>query len=324
MTERTYSSTWTIASSPHLGRKDSVATIMYWVAGTLLLPTLGALYYFRGNALRVILVTVVSALLSEFIVLKIRKKDTGAVFDGSALVTGLLLALTLPPSLKSSYCVIGAAAAIIFGKQLFGGLGSNIFNPALVGRAFLQAAFPIAMTTWTPTALMEKVDAITFATPLGGFKFSHALTELKPMILGNIGGCLGETSALLVLVGALILVSKGYMDWKIPAGILFTVFLFTGTLHLLSPLKYASPLFHLFGGGLFLGAFYMATDMVTSPRSSLGTWIYAFFIGLLVVVIRIFGGLPEGVMYSILIVNTFVPILDRYIKPKIFGEGAKR
>ncbi|MCK4429737.1 MAG: RnfABCDGE type electron transport complex subunit D, partial [Candidatus Aminicenantes bacterium] len=217
---------------------------------------------------------------------------------------------------------------IAIGKQVFGCLGHNIFNPALVGRAFLQTAFPVAMTTWLPPAML-KVNTVTFATPLDNLKFQDAvaqgtLTSLKDLFLGNVGGCLGETSALALLLGAIYLFYKRAIDWRIPVGIICALTVFTGIFWLANPDKYASPLFHILAGGLLIGAFFMATDMVTSPITPLGSWIYALGIGIMVGLIRLFGGYPEGVMYSILFMNTFVPLLNRYTRPRILGERREK
>lgn len=317
MNQKQYVSAWTIASSPHERCGDSVPQIMYWVLGTLMLPAGAAIWFFGIDALRVMTTAVIAALLTEYVFLKVRGKDLRALGDGSAVITGLLLALTLPPGIKTSYVAIGAVVAIALGKGIFGGLGYNIFNPALVGRAFLQAAFPVAMTTWDVS--LKMVDAVSAATPLGGFKFSQQLTAWQPMLLGNIGGCLGETSALLLVIGGTVLLIRRYIDWRIPVGILGSVLLLAEVLHLANPARFAGPAFHLFAGGLMLGAFFMATDMVTSPLTPAGTWIYSLAIGVLVLVIRNFGGLPEGVMYSILIMNAFVPLLNKFTRPRVFG-----
>jgi electron transport complex protein RnfD len=232
--------------------------------------------------------------------------------------------MTLPPDLSLELVVIGAVMAIALGKQVFGGLGHNIFNPALVGRAFLQVAFPVAMTTWSPPATLL-VDSATFATPLGNLKFQNALaqgtlTPIQDLFWGNTGGCLGETSALALLLGAAFLLSRRAMDWRIPAGIILALGAFTGVFWLIAPEKYASPLFHFLAGGFILGAFFMATDMVTSPITPLGAWAYALGIGIMIGIIRLFGGFPEGVMFSILFMNTFVPLINRYTRPRILGE----
>ena len=200
-----------------------------------------------------------------------------------------------------------------------------------MGRAFLQAAFPVALTTWLPPLVQKGVDSATFATPLAKFKFSPVgmpladrLIDIGDLFLGYVGGCLGETSAFLLTIGAVVLLVKRYINWRVPAGILTTVFLLTGILHWLNPNQCAPPLFHLLAGGLLLGAFFMATDMVTSPMTPTGNWIYAVGIGVMVVLIRVKGGLAEGVMYAILFMNGFVPILNRYTRPRIFGERGRR
>jgi Na+-translocating ferredoxin:NAD+ oxidoreductase subunit D len=313
-----------IKSSPHFRDRDSVPKIMYAVVISLLPAVFASLYFFRFHALLVYILSVGACLATEAVFLKVRKKPMSALWDGSAVITGLLLAMTLPPGLSWELVIIGAVAAMALGKQLFGGLGHNIFNPALVGRAFLQIAFPVAMTTWMPPATLS-VDTATFATPLGSLKFENALTEgtltpLKDLFWGNTGGCLGETSAAALLLGAAFLLFRKAIDWRIPAGIIGILTVFTGIFWLADPSQYASPLFHILAGGLIIGAFYMATDMVTSPFAPGATWIYALGIGLMIGLIRLFGGFPEGVMFSILFINTFVPLLNRYMRPKILGE----
>ncbi len=308
-----------VSSSPHIHDKESVPKIMLHVILALFPATVASIYFFGIRAVWVILVSVVTAVLTEYLFLLLRKKDTTAILDGSAFLTGLLLALTLPPSINLSMVAIGAAVAIIIGKQVFGGFGANVFNPALVGRAFLQAAFPIPMTTWVANKA-SSVDAVTVATPLGGFKFSHLLTAHKDLFLGNVSGSLGETSAILLLLGGIYLLIKKYIDWRIPVGILASVFVFDGILWLVNSKKYPDPVFMLLAGGLMLGAWFMATDPVTSPVSPAGIWIFSIGIGFFVVLIRLFGGMPEGVMYSILIMNSFVPLLDKYLRPRMLGE----
>jgi electron transport complex protein RnfD len=297
---------------------------MYAVILSLAPAVIASFYFFRWYALTLILTCIIACLATEFLFLWLRKKPFHSLWDGSALITGILLALTLPPSLSPELAVIGSVASIAIGKQVFGGLGHNIFNPALVGRAFLQTAFPVAMTTWAPTVFLT-VDTATFATPLANLKFENAvaqgtLTPLKDLIWGNIGGCLGETSAIALLIGAVYLMARRTIDWRVPAGILVSLSAFTGVFWLVSPDKYASPLFHILSGGLLIGAFFMATDMVTSPITPRGSWIYALGIGIMVGVIRLFGGFPEGVMYSILFMNAFVPLLNLYTRPRILGE----
>jgi len=244
------------------------------------------------------------------------------VGDGSAVITGLLLALTLPPSLPLSAGAIGSVFAISIGKQIFGGLGYNIFNPALLGRAFLQASFPVAMTTWTypKTDKYAQIDAITAATPLGQFKFEKITTDYADLLFGNISGALGETSALAILIGGLFLLIMKYADWRIPLSYMGTVFIIGGLFWYFSPEKYPDPVFHMLAGGLMIGALFMATDMVTSPITTSGAWIFGAGAGIVLVIIRLFGGVPEGVMYSILFMNAFTPIINRYTRPRFFVE----
>ncbi len=308
-----------VSSSPHIHGKDSVPKIMLHVILALLPAAAASIYFFGIRALWVMLVSIATAEISEYLFLLLRKKDTSAALDGSAFLTGLLLALTLPPSINLSMVAIGAAVAIIIAKQMFGGFGANIFNPALVGRAFLQAAFPIPMTTWVANRAAH-IDATTVATPLGGFKFSHILTAHKDLLLGNVAGSLGETSALLLLLGGVYLLVRRYIDWRIPVGVLGSVAVFSGILWLANSNKYPDPVFMLLAGGLMLGAWFMATDPVTSPVSPAGIWIYSIGIGFFVVLIRVFGGMPEGVMYSILIMNSFVPLMDKYLRQRMLGE----
>jgi len=318
---------FTLQSSPHFKDKDSVPKIMYAVVVSLAPAVAASLYFFRIRALVLLLSCVAACLATEALFLWLRKKPLHSLRDGSAVITGMLLAMTLPPSLSLEMAIIGAVVAIAVGKQVFGGLGYNIFNPALVGRAFLQTAFPVAMTTWIPPVVL-KINTITFATPLGNLRFQDAiakgtLTPLKDLFLGNVGGCLGETSAIALILGGLFLLIRRVIDWRIPAGILLSLTAFTGAFWLANPEKYASPLFHILAGGLLIGAFFMATDMVTSPINPLGTWIYALGIGIVVGLIRLFGGFAEGVMYSILFMNAFVPLLNRYTRPRILGERRK-
>jgi len=294
----------------------------------------GSAYYFGIAALLVMSASMLGAIGAEW--LFNRKGFT--LSDGTVAVTGLLLGLTLPPSLPLWIAFLGGVTAIGFGRLVWGGLGSNMFNPALVGRAFLQAAFPTALTTWTPpgdlstffdipsatlAAPMMKAqaaDAVTTATPLAHMKFEHAHTELWSLLSGNVAGSLGETVGLIIVIGGLYLLARRAMDWRIPVSILLTVAAFSGVLYLVDASRYADPWFMLTSGGLLLGAVFMATDPVTSPMAPLGTWIFGIGIGVLVVLIRVWGGLNEGVMYAILLMNAATPIIDRYIRPKPFGR----
>jgi Na+-translocating ferredoxin:NAD+ oxidoreductase subunit D len=322
-----------LAASPHLHAPDSTARIMWTVVLSLLPIVLAGTWFFGIGALLVVAAAVAGAMLTERLA-----GSRGTLGDGSALITGLLLGLVLPPGFPLWMAFIGGVVAIGFGKVIFGGLGQNVFNPALVGRAFLQAAFPAAITTWPATAglldlrgdtfalplMAPRVDVITEATPLGLMKFEQTGTELSALLLGNTGGSIGETSAVLILLCGAYLAWKRYLDWRIPAAIFGTVAVLSGTLWLIDPARYADPLFMLFSGGLILGAVYMATDMVTSPVTRAGAWIFGAGIGALVVLIRTWGGLPEGVMYAILLMNAMVPFINRATRPRVFGTSRRR
>ncbi|MFW5749325.1 MAG: RnfABCDGE type electron transport complex subunit D [Halanaerobium sp.] len=294
-----------VTSSPHVRARDSVQKIMWSVVIALLPAVFAAVYFFKARAISVILAAVAGAVLTEYIFQKIRNKKI-TIKDGSAVVTGLLLALTLPPSIPLWTAFFGSVVAIGLGKQVFGGIGQNPFNPALVGRAFLTAAYPVLMTTWT-------VDGVSTATPLSQMKMDGIATDSWNLFVGQIGGSLGETSALALLLGFSYLLYKGYVNWRIPLAMVGTVFLGTFAFG-------ADPIFHIFAGGLMLGALFMATDMVSSPTTKLGRWIFGIGAGLLVVIIRLWGGYPEGVMYSILLMNTAVPLINRYTRPRSLGE----
>jgi Na+-translocating ferredoxin:NAD+ oxidoreductase subunit D len=323
-----------LSAAPYLHAPDSTQRIMWTVVASLL-PILGAGVYFFGiSALLVVLAATAGALGTEWLT-----GPRNSLLDGSALITGLLLGLILPPGFPLWMAFVGGAVAIGFGKIIFGGLGQNVFNPALVGRAFLQAAFPVAITTWPAVEgglltlrgdnfalplLTPRVDGLTGATPLGLFKFEHTGTELGALLFGNTGGSIGETSALLILLCGAYLAWKRYLDWRIPVSILGTVGALSGLLWVLNPERYADPLFMLFSGGLMFGAIYMATDMVTSPVTRAGAWIFGAGIGALVVLIRTWGGLPEGVMYAILLMNALVPFINRATRPRVFGTPGRR
>jgi len=308
-------------SSPHLHTKKSVPKIMWSVIIALLPAIAMSIYYFGLPAVWMITICVITAVITE-IVMNYMKGERISVIDGSAIITGILLALTLPPSFRLTSAALGTIVAISLGKHIFGGLGHNIFNPALLGRAFLQASFPVAITTWTnPNTLkFAEIDAVSTATPLGTFKFEKIFTEYSDLLFGNIGGSLGETSAIAILIGGLFLLILKNADWRVPLSILSTVLIFGGLFWIINPSQCPDPLFHLLSGGLLFGAFFMATDMVTSPLTTRGSWIFGIGIGFLVVIIRLFGGLPEGVMYSILLMNGVTPLINRYTRPRIFGE----
>lgn len=320
-----------ISASPHIYGEDSTRRIMWTVVATLV-PIVGAAGWFFGvSALLVIAAATAGCLLTERFFGK-----SGSLLDGSAMITGLLLGLTLPAGIPLWMAFLGGVFGMGFGKIIFGGLGQNVFNPALLGRAFLQAAFPAAITTW-PSAggsfwalrgdnlafplMSPSADAITQATPLGLMKFEGETTELASLAFGSTTGSLGETAALLILLCGGYLALKGYLNWRIPAAIFVTVGVLSGLLYWLDPSRYPDPAFMLLSGGLVLGAVYMATDMVTSPVTNSGAWIFGAGIGALVVLIRSWGGLPEGVMYAILLMNAMVPFIDQATQPRVFGTG---
>lgn len=322
-----------IAPSPHIRSPDSTPRIMWTVVATLV-PVVAASYWLFGlAALLVIAAATVGAVVTEWAF-----EDRRAVADGSGVITGVLLGLTLPAGIPLWMAALGGAFGIGFGKLIFGGLGQNVFNPALLGRAFLQASFPTAITTWPvaevgratvyrsnlalPLLQPPEIDAATAATPLGLMKFEGEITDLGPLLMGSTGGSLGETAGLVILVCGGYLALKGYLDWRIPVSIFATVAALSGVLHLIDPAAYPGPLFMLFSGGLILGAVYMATDMVTSPVTASGAWLFGIGIGVITVLIRIWGGLPEGVMYAILFMNALVPFLDRVTLPTPFGAQA--
>jgi len=307
-----------LTTSPHLHSGWSTSKVMWFVNIALAPSIAAALIFFGLYQILIILTAVIFAVGTEALIQFIRKKEI-TWFDGSAALTGLLLALTLPPNFSLSATAIGSVVAIGIGKQIFGGLGYNIFNPALVGRAFLQAAFPVQITTWTKPNYA--VDTISSATPLAAFKFDKIITETSSLAIGNVGGSLGETSALAVLIGGIFLMVVGIVNWRIPISMIIGMIVFGGIFWGINPQQYPSPIFQIFAGSFLFGAMFMATDWVTSPITNKGMWIFGLGISLVLIVIRIFGGLPEGVMYSILIMNAFVPMINRFTKPQTFGKA---
>jgi electron transport complex protein RnfD len=305
-----------VTSSPHVHSPDSVPTAMRDVLIALTPALLAALYFFRLPALLVILACVTSAYAAEIVCLKIMKKESPTQ-ESSAIITGLLLAFCLPPTLPLWMAILGTLFAIVIAKHLFGGLGQNIFNPALIGRAFLLASFPVAMTGWT-----SPLDGMTTATPLGIMKEASGvvLPPLRDLFFGSVSGSIGETSAFALLLGGAYLLYRKQIDWRIPGSFLGTVFLLTAIIGSIKGEGLWYPFYHLCAGGLLLGAFFMATDWVTSPITRLGRIIFGVGCGLLVVLIRLKGGYPEGVAYSILLMNVITPLLDRYTRARVFGR----
>jgi electron transport complex protein RnfD len=328
-----------IGSSPHITDGASVDNIMFNVVLALLPVTVFAVYAFGSGAALVLATAIVSCVLTEHLLCK-WTGQASTVGDWSVVITGLLFGLTLPPDLPLWMVVVGSVFGTGVGKFLFGGLGMNAFNVALVGRAFLQAAFPQAMTHWqTPFAddrfthipssvlsipFAEPVyDVATAATPLARMKFEQVFASDANLMYGLTTGSVGETCGVLILLGGVYLVARNMMNWRIPASIFLTVALMTWIFHQVDPQTYPGPLFMLFSGGLMLGAVFMATDMVASPITNPGCWLYGLLIGVLVVVIRFWGGMPEGVMYAILLANAVSPHIDSLIRPRVFGTGRK-
>lgn len=301
--------------APFLKSNNSIRSDMLHVIIALMPAVIASIYFFRHEAVILILSCVISAVIFDSGFQKLRgKKPTPS--DISAVVTGLLFALVVPPGLPAWMAVLGVLAAVTLGKQIFGGLGANIFNPALVGRAFLTVTFPAFMVRWLrPISL----DAVTTATPLGLMKFNQLGTSYQALFTGNVAGCLGETSALALLAGGIYLLAVRVIDWRIPAGYLGSVAVFSGILYFIDPSYYPAPLFHILAGGLLIGALFMATDPVTSPVSLKGKWVFAAGCGIMTMVLRTWGGLPEGVMYSILFMNALRPLIDKYFRPATFG-----
>lgn len=321
-----------VSSSPHLRQDKDIKKIMWSVVFALLPAVIASYLAFGWRAILVIFISTVFALLSEFVVFKLRKMPNN-LGDGSAAVAGILLALTLPANVPLYVPAVGAVFAVAIAKHAFGGLGMNIWNPALAARAFLLASFPgyIVMAKWPLLKevavgnIASKADVLTMATPLEALKKGALVASSNlEIFLGHIPGSLGEASALALLIGGLFLIYKGYVNWRLPLTYIATVALLTFILPAKTATGYAAffsgPVFiHVFSGGLFLGAFFMASDMVTSPFTNKGQIIFAFGCGLLTALIRLYGGYPEGVCYAILIMNTFVPLIDRLTTPRKFG-----
>jgi electron transport complex protein RnfD len=301
--------------------------------------TAASLWFFGLSAALILGTCIAGAVLAEWLFANQEARGE-SLRDASGILTGLLLGLTLPPGLPLWMAFLGGFVGIALGKVIWGGLGHNLFNPALLGRAFLLATFPIAMTTWVPAIgdggffhvyasnlalpfMQAQVDGVTAATPLGMMKFEQEVTPLANLMFGKTSGSLGETSGLLLLLGGVYLWLKRDLDWRIPASILLTVVIFSAGLGLFDAERFPTPLFSVFSGGLLLGAIYMATDPVTSPVTPRGAWIFGIGVGLLVMLIRVFGGLPEGVMYAILLMNAATPLIDRYTQPTVFGRGTE-
>ena len=322
-----------LSSSPHVHSGETTKQVMRAVLYSLVPACAVAVYFFGPSALGVLLIATLGCLAVEVVCQRLMGQAV-TIADGSAAITGVLLALNLPPSSPWWLTLLGAVIAIVIGKQVYGGLGANPFNPALVARVVLLISFPVQMTTWSaPAPLGSGLDLVTTATPLGEWKNAVMLTGEMPAAMqggmlnyfvGNMPGCIGEVSALALLVGAAYLLYRKILTWHIPVTYVGTVILLSGLFWLINPAKYPDPLFHLLTGGLVLGAFYMATDMVTTPVSSRGMLVFGVGCGVLTVLIRLFGGYPEGVSFAILLMNAATPLIDRYTQPRTFGTTRGR
>ena len=324
-----------VSGSPHVYTDNSVRKIMYGVVYAMLPALLVSIYFFGLDAVRVTLISVVMCMLVEYLIQKYLLRTPVTITDGSAMITGILLAFNVPSNLPWWIILIGAIVSIGVGKMSFGGLGKNIFNPALVGRVFLLISFPVQMTSWPipkPLGGTALTDAVTGPTPLGimkeGLAAGKTVQEIMPeipdyvqqMMTGFQGGSLGEVSAFALILGAIYMLFRKIITWHTPGANIGSEVVFSGNLWLIDPTLYVDPLFHLITGGMMLGVFYMATDMVSSPMSAKGQLIFGAGAGILTILIRVFGAYPEGVSFAILIMNAFVPIIDRGLKPKRFGE----
>jgi electron transport complex protein RnfD len=338
-----------LRTSPHVKRGVTVERIMLNVVLALLPIALFSVWQYGLSALALIITVTLTCILSERLFNRLGGQ-AGSLSDWSATITGLLLALTLPPSFPLWMGVVAGFVAIALGKALFGGIGSNVFNPALIGRAFVQAAFPVSISTWAPAFSPNRfsefipttftvpfmtppniadwakhaLDGFTGATPMARWKFESYFTPAQDFLSGAATASAGETSALLILVCGLYLALRKFMDWRIPVAVLGSAALVALAFQAYDPARYPDPLFVMLSGGLMLGAVFMATDMATSPITPKGVWIYGAIIGVVTVMIRYFGGLTEGVMYAILLGNALAPLIDQYTQPKVFGARSQK
>lgn len=322
-----------VSGSPHVHGKDSVRKIMWTVVIALMPAFFVSIYYFGLPVIMLAFVSVGSCILFEYLIQRFLLKGRTTILDGSAVITGLLLAFNVPSNLPLWMIIIAALVAIGMGKKSFGGLGNNPFNPALVGRVFLMISFPVQMTTWPkPTPIWTfGLDVVTGATPLGilkeGLKEGEKAGDIMQnmpnyvdMIMGQMSGSFGEVSAIAILIGGIFLIIRKVITWHIPVTFILSVFIFAGIFYLIDPTMYVNPFFHLITGSLILGAFFMATDMVTSPTSPKGMLIFGAGCGILTMIVRLFGAYPEGVSFAILIMNALVPLINKGFKPKVFAK----
>ncbi len=332
-----------VSPSPHQLGTNSVTKLMYGVIIALLPALLVSVYFFGLGAIVVTMTSILACVAFEYLLTRFLLKKEPTLTDGSAIITGLLLAFNVPSNLPIWIILIGAFVAIGVGKVSFGGLGNNVFNPALVGRVFLLISFPVQMTSWPKAVALTDgfagyTDVTSGATPLAllqeGIRNKETVDTIlqnadmpinyMQMLIGNMGGSLGEVSAIALIIGLIYMLMKKIITWHIPVAVLGSATILSGILWLVNSNLYADPVFHLLTGGMLLGAIFMATDYVSSPMSKSGMLIFGVGIGLLTIVIRIFGAFPEGMSFAILIMNAFVPLINMYFKPKRFGEVAKK
>lgn len=324
-----------VSGSPHVHGDESVSRIMLDVCIALIPAILMSFWCYGLGAVKVLLLSVASCVFFEWVIQKYLLEKEHSLNDLSAVVTGVLLGLNVPSSLPWYCIVIGSLVAIGVAKMAFGGLGNNIFNPALVGRVFLLISFPVQMTLWPKAGVSRQhlffggladgqVDALTGPTLLGVLKEGGVQAvqqyDIMELIAGTVSGSVGEMSALALILGGVYLLFRKVISWHIPVSFVATAFAFSGILHIANPEQFASPMYHVLAGGLLLGAIFMATDMVTSPMTNAGKLVFGFGCGLLTILIRVFGAYPEGVSFAILIMNAFVPLINMWLKPRRFGE----
>ena len=313
-----------VSPSPHIHSGDTIEKNMYGVLIALVPVFIVSLYVFGFDAFILTLASVLFCIITEYTVQRFMFKKEPTIMDGSAVITGVLLAFNVPSNLPLWILAIGAIVAIGVGKMSFGGLGNNIFNPALLGRVFLLISFPTQMTTWPLPSTIEAVDGMTAATVLSNIKYNpSALPSISDMFFGLEGGSIGEMSVMALLLGLIYMLWKKIITWHIPVSILLTVAVFAGGMYLIDPSPVNNPLVHLLSGGLMLGAVFMATDYATSPLSHKGMIIYGVGIGIVTMCIRLWGAYPEGVSFAILLMNALTPLINNYVKPKRFGEVVK-
>lgn len=321
----------TVSPSPHIHQDLTVPQVMRGVIIAMIPAMAFSIVTFGFGAFVVTAIAVLSCMATEYVIAKYLLNQEKSIYDGSAIITGILLAFNVPSNLPWYIVIIGSVVAIGIGKMSFGGLGNNPFNPALVARVFLLISFPVQMTSWPKPQATWQIDGVTGATPLGilkeGLRNGESMDQLmgqmpavSDFLFGFQGGSLGEMSAFALLLGLGYMLYRKIITWHVPVTIFATVFIFTGILWLINPAEFAHPIFHLLTGGLMLGAVFMATDYVTSPVSRKGMIIFGIGIGLITVIIRVWGLYPEGISFAILIMNAFVPLINRYVKPRRYGK----